>query len=440
MEITKKDIDSLNAVLTVAVKEEDYSGKVQKILTDYRKTANIPGFRKGHVPMGMVKKQYGKAVLVEEVNKILQEALHNYLTEEKLDVLGNPLPKNDTQIDWDTPDFSFDFELGLSPQFEVDVVGKKAINHYNIVADDKMINDQVTSIRKQYGKLIAKNEVEKNDEITGVFTSEEKGIDKNTSFPLEIIKGKTQVKKFIGAKVGDVLVLKTKGLFADDHQNQTYLDVSNDEAQGLDIEVNFEIKEVNQREMAELNQDFFDKIFGKDLVKTEKELKAKIKEDAERQFVQQSDQKLMDEVVESLISNTKFDLPGEFLTRWIQSSGEKPMTEEEAKVEYEKSEKGLRFQLIEGKIRKDNDIQVSFEELKDHSKNLIKDQMAQYGQANPSEEELDSIAARIMSNQEEVKKLSEQLNSQKLLKFFKETTKLKTKEITYDKFIKEAYS
>jgi len=440
MEITKKDIDSLNAVLTVAVKEEDYSGKVQKILTDYRKTANIPGFRKGHVPMGMVKKQYGKAVLVEEVNKILQEALHNYLTEEKLDVLGNPLPKNDTQIDWDTPDFSFDFELGLSPQFEVDVVGKKAINHYNIVADDKMINDQVTSIRKQYGKLIAKNEVEKNDEITGVFTSEEKGIDKNTSFPLEIIKGKTQVKKFIGAKVGDVLVLKTKGLFADDHQNQTYLDVSNDEAQGLDIEVNFEIKEVNQREMAELNQDFFDKIFGKDLVKTEKELKAKIKEDAERQFVQQSDQKLMDEVVESLISNTKFDLPGEFLTRWIQSSGEKPMTEEEAKVEYEKSEKGLRFQLIEGKIRKDNDIQVSFEELKDHSKNLIRGQMAQYGQANPSEEELDSIAARIMSNQEEVKKLSEQLNSQKLLKFFKETTKLKTKEITYDKFIKEAYS
>ncbi|MGY8934273.1 MAG: trigger factor [Flavobacteriales bacterium] len=440
MEITKKDIDSLNAVLTVAVKEEDYSGKVQKILTDYRKTANIPGFRKGHVPMGMVKKQYGKAVLVEEVNKILQEALHNYLTEEKLDVLGNPLPKNDTEIDWDTPNFSFDFELGLSPKFEVDVVGKKAITHYNIVADDKMINDQVTSIRKQYGKLIAKNEVEKNDEITGVFTNEEKGIDKNTSFPLEIIKGKTQVKKFIGAKVGDTITLKTKGLFADDHQNQTYLDVSHDDAHGLDIEVNFEIKEVNKREMAELNQDFFDKIFGKDVVKTKEELKAKIKEDAERQFIQQSDQKLMDEVVESLISNTKFDLPGEFLTRWIQSSGKSPMTEEEAKVEYEKSEKGLRFQLIEGKIRKDNDIQVSFDELKDHSKNLIKGQMAQYGQANPSEEELDSIAARIMSNQEEVKRLSEQLNSQKLLNFFKETTKLKTKEITYDKFIKESHS
>ncbi len=440
MEITKKDIDSLNAVVTVEVKEEDYSGKVQKILSDYRKTANIPGFRKGHVPMGMVKKQYGKAVLVEEVNKLLQDALHNYLTEEKLDVLGNPLPKNDAEIDWDAPDFTFDFELGLSPQFEVDVVGKKAITHYNIVADDKMINDQVISIRKQYGKLISKNEVEKDDEITGTFTNEEKGIDKNTSFPLDVIKGKTQLKKLIGAKVGDTVVLKTKGLFADDHQNQTYLDVSHDDAHGLEIEVNFEIKEVNKREMAELDQEFFDKIFGKDVVKTEDELKAKIKEDAERQFVQQSDQKLMDEVVESLITNTKFDLPGEFLTKWIQFSGEKPMTAEEAKAEYEKSEKGLRFQLIEGKIRKENDIQVSFEELKDYSKNLIKGQMAQYGQTNPSEEELDSIAARIMSNQEEVKRLSEQLNSQKLLNFLKETAKLKTKEITYDKFIKEVYS
>ena len=129
MEITKKDIDSLNAVVTVAVKAEDYSDKVQKILNNYRKTANIPGFRKGHVPMGMVKKQYGKAVLVEEVTKILQDALHNYLTEEKLDVLGNPLPKNDVDIDWDAKDFTFDFELGLSTKFDVAVVGKKAITH-----------------------------------------------------------------------------------------------------------------------------------------------------------------------------------------------------------------------------------------------------------------------------------------------------------------------
>ncbi|MFK5893809.1 MAG: trigger factor [Pseudomonadota bacterium] len=440
MEITKKDIDNLNAVVTVEIKEADYSEKVKSVLNNYRKTANIPGFRKGHVPMGMVKKQYGKAVLIEEVNKILQDSLHKYLTEEKLDVLGNPLPKNDTLIDWDAPDFSFEFELGMSPKFEVDVKGKKAIPHYKIVADKKMIDNQVVTMRKQYGKLISKKVVEKDDEITGTFTSEEKEINKDTTITSENIKSKAQLKKIIGAKVGDTISLKTKGLFTDDHLNQTYLGVSHEDAHNLEVEVSFEIKEVNTRELAEVNQDFLDKIFGKDIVKTEDELKAKIKEDAEKQFEQQSDQKLMDEVVESLISNTKFDLPGEFLTRWIQFSGEKPMTEEEAKAEYERSEKGLRYQLIEGKIRSENKLQVSFDELKDYAKEMIKMQMAQYGQANPSDEELDSIAARIMSNEEEVKRLSEQLNSQKLLEFFKENAKLKTKEITYDKFIKDAYS
>ncbi|MBV1923963.1 MAG: trigger factor [Flavobacteriaceae bacterium] len=439
MNITKKDIDSLNAVLSVEIKEEDYSEKVKSVLTNYCKTADVPGFRKGHVPMGMVKKQYGKAVLVEEVNKLLQDSLHKYLTDEKLDVLGNPLPK-DTEIDWDAADFNFEFELGLAPQFEVDVVGKKAITHYNIVADEEMIDNQVKTISKQYGKLIAKTEVEEGDEITGVFTNEEKEINKETTLPLETLKGKKQIKALVGAKVGDTVTLKTKGMFADDHANETYFGVSHDDAHGLEVEVAFEIKEVNQREAAALDQDLFDKLFGKDVVKTEDELKEKIKEDAERQFAQQSDQKLMDDAIEALIANTKFDLPGEFLQRWIQVSGEKPLTEEEAKAEYERSEKGLRYQLIEGKIRHENDLQVTFDELKDYSKTMIKAQMAQYGQSNPSDEELDTIAARILANQDEVKRMSEQLNGQKLLDFFKEKTKLKTKEITYDKFIKEAYS
>ncbi len=147
----------------------------------------------------------------------------------------------------------------------------------------------------------------------------------------------------------------------------------------------------------------------------------------------------MNDVVESLIEHTKFDLPDQFLQRWIQVSGEKPMTEEAAKAEYERSEKGLRYQLIEGKLRAEHNLQVTFDELKDYAKNMIKAQMAQFGQTNPSEEELDNIAARILSNEEEVKRMSEQLNTNKLLQFFKENAKLKTKEVTYDAFIKEAY-
>ena len=439
MNITKKDIDNLNAVLTVEVSKEDYSGNVDKVLNNYKKTANIPGFRKGQIPMGMVKKQYGKAVLVEEVNKVLQEALHKYLTEEKLDILGNPLPKNESEINWESENYSFEFELGLAPKFDVDVNDKEVLQ-YKIIADDEMLNNQVKTIRKQYGKLISKNEVENGDELTGTFISTEKEIEKKTTFSTDEIKGKKQLESLIGAKVGDLVTLSTKGMFADDHDNQKYLGVAHDDAHGLDIEVSFEIEEVNKREMAELNQELFDKLFGEGKVSSEKELKEKIKEDAEKQFEQQSDQKLLNDVVDSLIENTKFDLPKEFLQRWIAMSGEKRLSKEDAKAEYERTEKGLRYQLIEGKLRTENKLQVTFEELKDYSKNMIKAQMAQFGQMDPSDEEVESITVRILSNREEVERLSEQLNTSQLLNFFKNNAKLKTKEITYDKFIKEAYA
>ena len=439
MNITKKDIDALNALVTVEISKEDYSEKVEKVLNDYRKNANIPGFRKGHVPMGMVKKQYGKAVMVEEVNKLLQENLHNYLTEEKLDVLGNPLPKNEDDINWEAGDFAFEFELGLAPEFDVDVK-KKAVTQYKVVADKEMIDNQVTTIRKQYGKLVSKKEVAKGDEITGTFTASEKELEQKTTFELDAIKGKKQLTALTGAKVGDAIVLKTKGLFKDEHDNQKHLGASHDDAHGLDIEVTLTVEEVNTREMAEMNQELFDKLFGEGIVTNEDQLKEKIKEDAERQFEQQSDQKLLNDVVESLIDSTKFDLPSEFLTRWIQVSGEEKLTEEQAKEEFERSEKGLRYQLIEGKLRAENNLQVTFDELKDYSKGMIKGQMAQFGQMNPTDEEVDGIVARIMSNQEEVQRLSEQLNTNKILQFFKENAKLKTKEITYEKFIKEAYA
>ena len=439
MDIKKKDVDALNAVVTVVISKDDYQEKVTKVLNNYKKTANIPGFRKGHIPMGMVKKQYGKGVLVEEVNKLLQEGLHNFLTQEKLDVLGNPLPKNETEINWDNDEFTFAFDLGLSPSFKVDVA-KKSVTAYKIVADKEMLANQVKSIRKQYGTLKSKTQVEKGDEITGTFTNPEKEIDKSTTLELDSLKGKTQIKALTGAKPGDVISLNTKGMFAQEKDKQKHFGVSVEDAKGLSVEVSFKIDEVNTREMADLNQELFDKLFGQGNVTSEKALKEKIKEDAEKQFAQQSDQKMLNDVVESLIENTKFDLPKDFLERWIQVSGENPMTPDEAKAEYARSEKGLRYQLIEGKLRAEHNLQVSFDELKAHALEMIKGQMAQFGQLDPSEEELNNIASRIMSNQEEVKRLSEQLNSSKLLDFFKENAKLKIKEVSYDKFIKEAYA
>ncbi|MFL1894062.1 trigger factor [Aquimarina sp. 2-A2] len=439
MNISKEQLDELNAVVTVDIAKADYSDKVEKILKDYRKTANIPGFRKGHVPMGFVKKQYGKAVLVDEVNKLLQDALNKYLTEEKLDVLGNPLPKEQEDFNWDADDYSFQFELGLAPDFEVNINGKKAITHYKIVPTEEMIDNQVTTMQKQYGKLIAKDAAEAGDVLSGTFANEEEAIENTTTVELDKIKGKKNLDKFIGAKVGDVITVKTKGLFEDDHDLIGALKIDHDKAHDLNIEVTFTVTEVNTQELAELDQELFDKLYGPGTVKTVSELKDKIKADAERQFEQQSDQQLLNAVTESMLENTKFELPAEFLKKWIQVTGEKALSEDEAKDEYEKSEKGLRYQLIEGKIINENNLQVTFDELKAFAKDLIKSQMAQFGQMSPEDKELEDIAARILSNQDEVKRISEQLMSQKMLTFYKENAKLKTKEVTFDEFVKEVY-
>lgn len=439
MNITKTQVDDLNAIVTVAITKEDYSDKVEKVLADYRKNASIPGFRKGAVPMSLIHKQYGKAVLLDEVNKILQSSLNDYLVAEKLDILGNPLPKVTEDFNWDNDDLSFDFEIGLAPQFTVDLTAKNNVTKFNVIADDKMLNEQVERIQKQYGKLISQPEVKADYEVRGTFTNEEKGINAPANFSLDIFADKKAAKAFIGKKVGDVVTIGTKGLFDDDHKLMDYLKVSHDDVHGLDINVDFTIEEINSVEKAELNQELFDKLFGPGVISSVEDLKARIKEDAEAQFAQQADQKFLNDVTEFLIETTKFDLPAEFLKRWIQNVGETPLTAEQAEEEYAKSEKGLRFQLIEGKVLADNNLQITFEDLQSHTADLIKKQMAQFGQLNPSEDEINGIVARVMSNQDEVKRLSEQVMSEKLLGLYKEKVKAKTKEVNYEQFIKEMY-
>jgi trigger factor len=439
MKITKEDIDALNSVVKIDITANDYQEKVDTQLHDYRKKANIPGFRKGHVPMSLVKKQYGKSVMIDEVNKLLQESLNKFLVEEKLDVLGNPLPKMKENFSWDEDQFTFEFELGLAPDFEVNLKPKKAITAYKIIADDKMINSQIDNIREQYGKLITQAAIEENSNVTGTFVNEEKEIEKKSTFKLEKIKGKANLKKFVGAKVGDTIELKSKGLFTDDHMLMNVLGLSHDDAHDFDAVLTFSIEEITQTELAELNQDLFDKIFGAGLVKSEDEFRNRLKEDAEKQFGSQSDQQLLNAVTESLIENTKFDLPAEFLKKWLAVSGEKPMTAEQAGEEYERSEKGLRYQLIEGKLMTEHKLQITYDDLKDYTKGFVRAQMAQFGDNKIEDKELEDIVNRVLSNQEEVRRLSDQLKNEKLLKFFKENIKLKTKEVTYEDFIKEVY-
>ncbi|MEC9135523.1 MAG: trigger factor [Bacteroidota bacterium] len=440
MKISRKDKNPLNSLITIDIERNDFEEKVNKVLSDYRKKANIPGFRKGHVPMGMIKKQYETAVTADEVNKLLQENLDHYIKEEKLNLLGNPLPVIQEDLDWKAPKFSFDFELGLSPEFEINLTEKNKVTHYQITAPDSMIDDQVKNYRKQYGKLIAQKNPKGDFEITASIKNEAAEIETVNTFDLSEIKGKANLAAFRKSTVGDMVKLKYKSLFKDEPTATRILSVSVDKLKEIEGEISFDIKEINERVLAEMNQEFFDKIYGPNRVKSEQEMKIKIIEGIEKQFEQQSDQKLLNDVTEYLVAKTKFDLPTEFLKKWMQNSGEKPLTAEAADEEYVRSEKGIRYQLIEGKIISDHDLQIKFEELKTFAKEMISMQMQQYGQARLPDEELEGIVARVMSNQDEARKLSEQLMSKKLLEFYKSNLLLKKKKLTFDAFVKEAYA
>ncbi|MEG0851483.1 MAG: trigger factor [Flavobacterium sp.] len=438
MDIKRVAIDAVNETIVLNVVHMDYKGQVAKRINEKMPLATVKGFRKGQVPKDLVEKQYGKAIKQEEVKKVVDLALERFVQSERLNLLGTPLAKENENFDWDAEELTFEYEIGLVPNFEIDLEAKNNIVKYIVTADDKLIDGQVERIQKQFGKAIPQEVVSADSDLTGTFSNEEKGINNTTTISLSTFN-KAAGDKFIGKKVGDVVALSTKGLFEDDHQLMDYLKVSHDDVHGLDIEVNFTIEAINGAELAELNQELFDKLFGEGKVASLEDLKSKIKEDAEAQFAQQADQKLLLDVQDFLIESTKFDLPAEFLKKWLQTVGEKKLSAEEAEVEYARSEKGLRFQLIEGKAMAQSNIQITFDDLKAFTTGAIKQQMAQFGQTNPTDEEVQGIVARVLSNQEEVKRLSEQVVAEKLLELFKEKANPTTKEVTYEEFIAASY-
>ena len=439
MDIKRVALDAVNETIVMTVVHMDYKGQVAKRINEKMPLATVKGFRKGAVPKDLVEKQYGKAIKVEEVQKVVDLALERFVQSERLNLLGTPLAKVKESFSWDNEELVFEYEIGLVPSFEIDLEAKNDIIKYVVTADAKLIDGQVTRIQKQFGKAVPQDVVAAGYDLTGIFTNEEKGIANPTTISLDIFKDKATADKFIGKKVGDVVTVNTKGLFEDDHQLMDVLKVAHDDVHGLEVDVDFTIESINSTELAELNQELFDKLFGAGIVASLEDLKAKIKEDAETQFAQQADQKLLGDVTEFLIENTKFDLPAEFLKKWLQTVGEKQLSPAEAEVEYARSEKGLRFQLIEGKAMAQSNIQITFEDLKSFTTKSIRQQMAQFGQTNPTDEEVQGIVARVLANQDEVKRLSDQVVADKLLQVFKEKANPTTKEVTYDEFIAASY-
>lgn len=438
MNITRNSIDDLNAVLTVSIDKQDYQEKVEKTLNQYRKTASIKGFRKGQVPMSFVRKQFEKSVIFDEVNQILQKSLNDYIQTEKISILGNPLPKTQDNFDWDADTLNFEFELGLAPEFSIDL-SKIKVDGYKVNVTDEEVQKYIDNFAQRFGTLSQLDAVEEASnikvelkELDADKNEVEGGISKETFlFSDEIAKP----KKFLGKKVGDVVVVKAKEISEDSSVLETILEKSADEVKDFKGLLQATIKEITKTEPSPIDQSLFDKVYGEGTVKDEAEFRQKIKEESEKMYTRETDRHLMNEVVEKLVKETKFDLPTDFLTRWLEFSNEKIESLEQAAEELKKMEDSLRYQLIEAKIAETYELKVSVEDVREATKQVIKDQLAMYGQTNISDEDIESITTSSLSNQQEYQRMADQVFADKMLAVFKDNVKVNEKGVTFDEFI-----
>ncbi len=447
MKITQNNINDLQAELKVVITPEDYQDKVNKVLKDYKKNAEIPGFRKGKVPMSVINKKYRIPILVDEVNKMLQEDLYKYISGEKVKVLGSPMPKNDQKIDWEnTTTFNFEFEIGLAPDLDIKITKKDKVNYYKIQADTKLVNNYANDIAKRYGAMSKPEVSEEGDlvfcEIIQIDVDGnvmENGIRNEATVSMDFISDKKIKKQFVGVKEGDSFTVNVMKAFSNHTDLSSMLNITHDQLHDLSSEdFQFTVKNVSRIKPSEMNLELFEKVYGKDSVKTEKEFKERIKDEAERSFVPESDRMLKNDVVTYLIDKVKFEMPDEFLKRWLVHTSEKEITLEQIESEYDMYSKSLRWQLIENNILENFNIQVSTEEVEDHTKSLIAMQMKQYGQPVPPEDKMKEIVASILKKEDERKKIYDQLYDVKSLEVYKENFKLTEKAISYDDFVKLA--
>ena len=442
MKITCQEIDAQNGVLKVEIAAADYQNKVKAALDKYRKTAKIPGFRPGHVPAGLIQKQYGKSVLLEELNKLTNDALYRYVIDEKLDILGNPLPiENGVEGSFDAPaDFVFSYEIGYSPSFELPISSKTKMEYNTVKIDKKLIGKQTEDLRRRYGKLISSDVVSDKDMVMGKFEEldangvKEEGISHSTTISMEFLTDKAGVKLLTGKKVNDTFALDLTLVSKGPEDAAAMLGIAPEAYAALESKFNFTINDIKRMEMAELNEELFQKLFG-DEVKTEEEMNKRIVADLARMFEEDAYRLFTKKTFDLLIAETKMTFPESFLKRWITSSSEKPVTDEDLDREFDAYLNSLKWQLIQTKIFKDNNIQLTNQEVIDYTKSLVLGNYAQYGLPAPDDVELTETAQRLLQNKEQANGIYDRLAEAKLTAFFKNTVSLTKKELDYDDFV-----
>lgn len=446
MNITRENIDDLNAVLTVKIEKPDYEEKVETVLKDYRKKANIKGFRPGMVPIGLIKKIYGRAVRIDEINKAVTENIQKYIVDEKLEILGDPLPKTDEQnlIDFDTQDdFAFSFELGLAPSIEIKLSKKNKVNQYQIIIDEKMKKDYLENYTRRYGELKKAETIEDKDVVKGnIAAIDESGnviadgpSAEDTSLAVDIIKDDEIKKLFIGKTLNETIDFDLRKAFPNDSEIGGLLRIKKEDAEGVNGFFRFTVNDISRFYPAEVNTELFDKIYGEGVVTTEEEFLKKIEDEITANLTKESDYKIMIDVKELTLDKTDIQLPEEFLKKWLLRTNEKT-TEELIEKEFDSFRKDLKWQLIKNKVARENEIKITEEELLKQAADITRYQFQQYGLFYATDEQINNYAKETLKREEDAKRIADKVLEDKVMLILKDLVKLEEKSVSVEEFNK----
>lgn len=445
MNISRENIDEQNAILTVNLTKEEITPEVDKILKDYRKKAQIPGFRPGMVPMGMIKKMYGNAVLVDELNKKVSESLQNYFVEEKLNLLGDPLPSEDQDnIDIENQDvYDFKFDIAISPEFELNLTKRDKIDYYLIDVNKKMVDEYIENLRNRYGNFVESEKADENSLLKGdliQIDSEnnilENGIKKeDTSISLKVVKDEKTKKELIKSEIGQIIQFDLKKALPNESELAALLDIDKSKIENLEGNFQITISEIKNFVPAELNEEFFQQSIGDEEVKTEKEFRDKIKAEIQSYLETDSKYKFMLDARSKLINKLKLPMPEDFLKRWVIATN-KNLTDDQLENEFPRFLEDLQWMLIKSKLAKDNEIIVAPEEIKEEAKKSVENQFKQYGMSYIPNEYLEKYADEILSKEEERKQIYDKVLDNKIIDYIFETVKLNEIKVSQEEFKK----
>lgn len=447
MNITRENIDELNGIIRVSIEKADYEAKVEDVLKDYRKKANMPGFRPGKTPMGLVKKMYGKAALIDEVNKILTHELSKYLVEEKLDILGEPLPNEEQQkeIDWDKDaDFEFVFDIGFAPEVKISLDKRSKYTQYNVEITDELINEQIKSYTNRFGESKDADEVEDESIVRGRLAqldadgneAEEGKQVEMAMLSVDVIKDEAIKKSFVGKKKGDEIVFDIKKAYPNDTEISYLLNIEKDKAASIEGDFKITISEIQKFQEAEINEELFKKVYGEETdIKDEKAFREQVRKEIEETYKPAVDYKFSLDARDAIVSKSKIDFPVDFLKRWLKATN-KELTDEQIENDFEHFIDDLKWQVIKENITKENEIKVDESEVTQLAREIAAAQFRQYGMFNVPEEHLDGFAQQMLTKEEDRNRLYNKRVEDKVMDVVKSKVNIEEKTVSKEEFDK----